>query len=322
MNDLMDASGPFSPIQTSRLPQHDLDGLGKTFPRPTRDDFSSTGGSYIKLGNYKSIAAGPHMRAYDASFLCHSPIKQNDLHLQSTSAPNWSGRLVLPSEANSEYTYTGGLHTTKFHTGFQRKGERNISNPAADEVRAIKEQMQVHKDNMNANRADTLYCTTNRNGYNVITGESKPGLTPVAEAKGGKRSIRPTVSDVIAANSRITLRESPGRFYMPHASGVKHEYRQKVLCEAGVTQPQYSYVLQPGKAENLSAGVEDNFSRSQYPSSQPTDPGYKRLDLPDMCAPGKYTPRKQPGHPSANPKLVKNWGSGLDINNKALRGMV
>ena len=152
--------------------------------------------------------------------------------------------------------------------------------------------------------------------------EDAPAPLPLPSKKGGKRSIRPTVSDVIAANSRITLRESPGRFYMPHASGVKHEYRQKVLCEAGVTQPQYSYVLQPGKAENLSAGVEDNFSRSQYPSSQPTDPGYKRLDLPDMCAPGKYTPRKQPGHPSANPKLVKNWGSGLDINNKALRGMV
>ena len=298
--------------------QYETDGLGKSFPRPTRDEFSSTGGSYIKLGNHKSIVAEPHIRAYDASFLCHSPIKS----AMANSTINSAGRLVLPSDANSEYSYSGGLNSTRFHKGFQRKGERSILNPAKDELAAMKEHEQPRKDQMNANRAGTLYRINNKNGFNVITGETKIGLTPVVEKEGGKRVIHPVVSDVIASNSRITLRESTGRFYMPHATGIKHEYRQKILCEGGIQGENYSYVLQPGKHDNPSYGIEDNFSRSQYPSSQPTDPNYKRLDLPDMRSPGKYTPRKQPGNPSGNPALIKTWGSGLDINNNAIRGIL
>jgi len=33
-----------------------------------------------------------------------------------------------------------------------------------------------------------------------------------------------------------------------------------------------------------------------------------------MREPGKYTPRKQEGNPSGNKEVVKNWGSGVDIN--------
>jgi hypothetical protein len=301
-------------------PQQDFtctDGLGKTFSRPSRDEFSSKAGSYIKLGNHKSNAAEPTIRAYDATFISHSPIKSS---MQRTNM-NPEGRLVVDSSSNSEYSYTGGLHTTKFHSGFQRKGEKYISNPAADEIRAIAEAGQGRKDNANTNRAAVLYQTNNKNGFNVITGAAKVGLTPVSEKKGGKRCIRPTVSNEVAANSRIILRESEGRFYMPHATGVKHEYRQDILNKGGIQRELYSYVLQPGKQDLKSTGIEDNFSRSQYPGCQSTNPNYMRNDLPMMREAGKYTPRKQVGNPSGNPALIKSWGSGLDINDKALRGI-
>ena len=294
------------------------DGLGKSFGRPSRDDFSSKGGAYIKLGNHKSNVADPTMRAYDPTFIAHSPIKS----VMERATINPEGRLVVPSDQNSQYCYSGGLHTTKFHSGFQRKGEKFISNPAADEVKAIREESQYRRDNANANRAASLYYADNKNGFDVLTGAPKAGLVPVPEKHGGKRSIRPVVSDEIAANSRITLRESNCRFFMPHATGVKHEYRQDILNKAGVTKPLFSSILEPGKADLASSGIEDNFSRSRYPGSQPTDPNYKRNDLPTMREAGKYTPRKQLGNPSGNPVLVKSWGSGLDINNKALRGLV
>jgi len=166
-----------------------------------------------------------------------------------------------------------------------------------------------------------LYKTNNKNGFDVITGGAKAGLVPVSEKLGGKRSIRPTVSNEVAANSRITLRESQGRFYMPHATGVKHEYRQDVLNKGGIQRELFSYVLQPGKQDHRSMGIEDNFSRSHYPGCQPTNPNYRRNDLPMMREAGKYTPRKQVGNPSGNPVLVRAWGSGLDISDKALRGL-
>jgi len=300
--------------------QHEFlctDGLGKTFSRPSRDEFSSKAGSYIKLGNHKSNAADPTIRAYDATFISHSPIKSS--MQQSTLNPE--GRLVVDSSSNAEYSYAGGLQTTKFHTGFQRKSEKHISNPAADEVRAIAEIGQVRKDAANLNRAITLYRTNNRNGFNVVTGGAKEGLIPVPEKFGGKRCIRPAVSNEVAANSRITLRESEGRFYMPHATGAKHEYRQDILIKGGIQRENFSYILQPGKQDLPSTGIEDNFSRSHYPGCQPTNPNYRRNDLPMMREAGKYTPRKQAGNPSGNPALVRTWGSGLDINDKALRGL-
>ena len=83
-----------------------------------------------------------------------------------------------------------------------------------------------------------------------------------------------------------------------------------------------SGVLMPGKADLSSDGIEDNFSKSKYPGSQPQDPNYRRQDLPEVSMPGKYCPTKQAGNPSGNPVIVKGWGSGMDISNKAIRGML
>lgn len=294
------------------------DGYDSHFPRPSRDEFGSKGGSYIKLGNHKSNAASPEKRAFNTTLISHA----NNNSTATTIYSDTGKALIQDSGGLGTYSPHGGLLDTKFGKGFQRKREADISNPAAEEVRRVKEASMDRVATMRARRSADNYQATEKNGFNPITGAPKPHIVPPTTRETGKRSIIPKVSTEVAANSRITLRESGGRFFMPHASGVKHEYRQKILFEGGITKPCMSGVLMPGKADMLSDGIEDNFSKSRYPASQPEDPNYRRLDLPEMREPGRYTPRKQPGNPSADANLVKHWGSGMDINNKALRGQV
>ena len=294
------------------------DGYDKSFPKPSRDEFSSKGGSYIKLGNHKSTRGAPSIRAYDTSLISHSvghTGSQTMLHSDT-------GKPMIQDTSLGAYGSDGGLADTKFHRGFQRMREADVKNPAADEVAKNMALSEARAEMRRESRALNLYNTVEQNGFDVITGEPKERIVLKAEGATGKRSIIPVVSDEIAANSRIFLRESNGRFHCPQPSGVKHEYRQKILKEGGISKQCMSGVLMSGKADLPSDGIDDNFSKSRYPASQPQDPSYQRLDLPEMRAPGKYCPTKQPGHPSGNPDLVKGWGSGMDISNKAMRGQL
>ena len=180
------------------------DGMGLTFKRPSRDEFSSKGGSYIKLGNHKSNVASPSKRAYDSKFMTHTyDIKDENSGKYTTTINADTGRLYMDMSANVELDNSGGLHTTKFHSGFQRKSEKYISNPAADEVRIKMEESAARGAIMNANRSANIYRTDNKNGFNIITGAPKLGLQPVKEGGGGKRRIEHKISDEVAANSRI-----------------------------------------------------------------------------------------------------------------------
>lgn len=294
------------------------DGYDSHFPRPSKDEFGSKGGSYIKLGNHKSVAASPEKRAFNTSLISHT----NNNPTATTIYSDTGKPLIQDSDSLGTYALRGGLGDTKFGKGFQRKRQSDIINPAAEEVRSKKEAGMDRAAAMRAQRSSDNYQANERNGFNPITGAPKPNIVPPSARETGKRSIIPKVSTQVAANSRIFLRESDGRFFMPHATGVKHEYRQKILVEGGMNKPCMSAVLMPGKADLRSDGIEDNFSKSRYPASQPEDPNYRRLDLPEMREPGRYTPRKQQDNPSANANLVKHWGSGMDINNNALRGEV
>ena len=172
-------------------------------------------------------------------------------------------------------------------------------------------------DRLNESRAQFLKSNDEKSGFNVISHAPRGhGVQPI---KQGKKRIEMVVSAEIAANSRIQLRESEGRFFMPHASGVGHEYRQKVLGRDGVNGDRYSSVLQEGKADLKSYGIEDNFGKSRYPGG-PAVPPDERVGLHEMREAGKFTPRKQPMHPSGNDEIVRNWGSGLDLSCAALRG--
>jgi hypothetical protein len=311
--------GPAEPVKALD-PAVPLDGLGKTYPNPSRDEFSSATGSYIKLGNHKNLCS-PEKRAYNPLLVGSSP-SHNMVHTGTLLHPehNEKARLHLTTDEHGAYSNDGSIENTKFGLGFTRKHELSIQNPAADEIRERAKVTALRAEKANKERTDFIDKTLNRNGYNLITGELKSHIEQPTIKNGGKRSIIPTTTLETSANSRIYLRESEARFFMPHATGIKHEYRQEVLVKGGIIKPCASALLQPGKSDFPSDGIEDNFSKSQYPASQPQNADYHRLDLPEMRIPGKYTPRKQAGNPSGNPELVKNWGSGMDINNKAMRG--
>jgi hypothetical protein len=311
--------GPAEPVKALD-PAVPLDGLGNTYPNPSRDEFSSATGSYIKLGNHKNLCS-PDKRAYNPLLIGSSP-SQTMVNTGTLLNPeyNETARLHLRIDQNGTYSRANGVENTKFGLGFTRKHETSIENPAADDIRERAKMTTLRAEKANRERTEFIDKTLNRNGYNLITGELKSHITQPIVKHGGKRSIIPTTTAETSANSRISLRESEARFFMPHATGHKHEYRQEVLVKGGITKPCASALFQPGKSDFPSDGIEDNFSKSQYPASQPQDKHYSRLDLPEMRIPGKYTPRKQPGNPSGNPELVKNWGSGMDINNKAMRG--
>jgi len=168
------------------------DGLNKDYPRPSRDDFSSKCGSYIKLGNHKSTEANPNVRAYDASFLAHSPIKSS---MGDIITNQRTGRVMINSDKNGLHHSAGGLLDTKFGGGFQRKRGNDIQNPAKD---AVTLQMAASSElghMRNLSRADTLYKTNNKNGFDVITGAKKQGIVPKPEVHEGKRRIMPVTTD-------------------------------------------------------------------------------------------------------------------------------
>ena len=223
------------------------DGYDSHFPRPSRDEFGSKGGSYIKLGNHKSISASPEKRAFNTTIISH--VNKNPT--ANTIYSDTGKALIQDSEGLGVHFQCGGLKDSKFGAGFQRKRECDILNPAADEVRKNKEVSMGRLTLMREQRQVETYKATEKNGFNVITGAPKAGIVPPTVRQTGKKRIIPTVSAEVAANSRITLRESQGRFFMPHASGVKHEYRQKILNEGGIARPCMSGVLMPGQADLL-----------------------------------------------------------------------
>jgi hypothetical protein len=273
--------------------------------------------------------SSPEKRAYHPDFVSAQPSEANSYMPHYTEADSLhheekrhTARLEISTDTNGYHNINGGLSSTKFGAGFTRKQEKDVQNPAADQVNEYYRLASTRKQMANDQRKHFIDQTLNRNGYNPVTGKKLEHIEAPLVRHEGKRLIIPQVSHEVAANSRIFLRESEARFFMPHATGPKHEYRQDVTTKGGITKPCHSALLQPGKSDFPSFGIEDNFSKSQYPGSQPQDPNYKRLDLPEMREAGKYTPRKQPGNPSGNPELVMNWGSGMDISNKALRGKI
>ena len=112
----------------------------------TKDDFSSLGGSYIKLGWHKSNAGSPDMRKFNESFIFHnphSPTRQQRLadtrsnstaHASSIAAAGLAGSSSsgcggsLLTTTHGGFDPQGGLSGTKFGPGFARRGQDAIEN--------------------------------------------------------------------------------------------------------------------------------------------------------------------------------------------------
>lgn len=239
----------------------------------------------IALGHYKNKQANK------------SNVFKDDF-VKSAIGPAFSesGQLILDNKALGV-----GLQSTKFGQGFNRRQESNIINPAADAIREHAREVQQRAERAERERCENLRRIDSMSGFNIISHEIK-GDGP-KQVREGKKKLDGRMSDISNRNGQIMLRDSMGKFFMPQGSGHRHAYRQHVILHEGVYEPRCSSIIQIGSKDLPSYGIEDNFSKSQYTA---TGEATKR-GLAEMKLPGKFTPRKQPGNPSGDDRILKNW---------------
>ena len=111
---------------------------------------------------------------------------------------------------------------------------------------------------------------------------------------------------------------------------MAHERRQEHLIREGITKPKTQGIINIGKAEAPSYGIEDQFSKSQYLKTNIKGniqqiiavrifvfSCISFIGLVETCKPGDYTPRKRPtNNPSANPSIRSKWTTGVVISTK------
>jgi hypothetical protein len=151
-----------------------------------------------------------------------------------------------------------------------------------------------------------LYALYIGNGFDVITGEAKVSAI-AGEKPRGKRRFDGEISHESVHRGMGLLRESMGRFHMPHNSGDYAERRQAAIVADGVYGPRATKLL---GSTIPSYGVEDQFSKAEYQKL----PENARFGLVETRKAGDYTPRKQPGNPSGDNNLRSRWTNTVKIS--------
>ena len=114
--------------------------------RRQREEFTSSGGSYICLGHYKNKA------------------KNNE---------NYNNTLLVYSDTTINHQapqFDKGMAVTKFGKGFMRRQEHSITNPRKDEIDRDKVLLAKRAEINHAYRTAELKGRDELNGYNLITG--------------------------------------------------------------------------------------------------------------------------------------------------------
>jgi hypothetical protein len=267
--------------------------LNRSLPR---EEFTSHGGQYINLGTFKNKVNS--ITQYSPVFTHHNSITTS---MQGEAIPS-------------------GLSQTRFHKGFQRRQQSQIQNSFADEDKQRREQYEQSRaqraDAQNQQRGEFLKTVSNRAGYDIITGSSKTNNVSNARPEGIRHIPAQGLGPEAPARGQATLRETDGRFFRPLGSGANHDYRQDVLYREGLTAKQkYTSIIQLGKKDLVSYGVEDQFSKSDYAKKSDT----ASTGLFESRIPGKYTPRQVSTEPSGNPANVQRWNTDIDLTNKTIR---
>lgn len=258
-----------------------------------REEFESReGNAHICLGNYKNHTAQPFQRSYNDTFLQH---RSNNIIFHDDYSAAQTGN----------YTQNGGLTDTKFGKGFSRKYETSISNPIKDSINEYKKEAEKRGEMLNHGRSQNLKRIDSLTGFNIITGELK-GSGPKVHHEGKKR-LDGTMSEQTLKVGFSALRESKGKFYQPQMSGEAAHIRQNKLNYEGVYRKRCTSIIQLGKEDLPSYGIEDQFSKNEYITKLPDGDPKMRFGVSEMKVPGKYTPRNQPGNPSGNKETVRVW---------------
>mmetsp|Transcript_36302 Transcript_36302/g.113852 ORF Transcript_36302/g.113852 Transcript_36302/m.113852 type:complete len:390 (-) Transcript_36302:216-1385(-) len=190
---------------------------------------------------------------------------------------------------NGVFYNPAGTQHTRFHTGFNRRGQSKIGQ---DKDRKEREHIKAVRSMQHSiARKRNLDWIDHRNEFNPISGAYNPKKLGTQYPESWEK---PTFRDFgnltfeQKCTARIQLRTSADRFYSAPFTGDHHDKRQHLQVTEGLLKPKMSSILANGKNDLPSYGVEDQFSKSDY---TPKDP-IKSHGLPELTAPGRYTPRK------------------------------
>lgn len=244
--------------------------------------FISHRGNTIKLGVSKSAKNIPTYEYQKNEFLWH--------HEGPHPIPASVGTLVEQKD---------------FYYHAKRPKDR-MSNPRADESKEYNEIVEMRKRNAAERRAHDIVERSHRTGYNVITGDIY-GKGPKSERLHNRH-----IPDGLGPESHNRgiqqLKDSCNRYFLPQESGERHEKRQENLVREGVLNQRMQGIINVGKAETFSFGIEDQFSKSQYLKTNING-------LVETRQAGKFTPRKCPmNNPSANPSIRSKWTTGVVLS--------
>lgn len=194
-----------------------------------------------------------------------------------------------------------------FYTPSRRQGYAMV-NPRAEESNSYAEQAAKRREINALKRAQDMVDRNNRTGYNVITGDIY-GNGPKPE-RFHNRHIPDGLGPESHSRGIVQLKDSVNRYFLPQESGEGHRRRQEKLNKEGLSVPKMQGVINVGKAEAPSYGLEDQFSKSKYAKTNISG-------LIETREPGKFTPRKCPeNNPSANPKIRSTWTTGVVFSTK------
>jgi len=234
-------------------------------------------------------------------------------HKSTKSRPVDQGNALVYHKDVEQMTngdFSGSLNTTKFNKGFQRRMEKDCKNELKDQEQAYFAAAALKKEQMREVRREEVARKKNERGFDILTGKLFEGHTAPKE-KPSMKQLGDGLGPEASHRGFAELRESTvGRFHRPQDSGNNHDARQEVLAREGLNNPRQSALLQAGKSDFPSYGVEDNFSKSQYDANLPQE---SRHGLVEHRVPGKFTPRTQPGNPSGDAERRKNWAKGFEL---------
>lgn len=195
---------------------------------------------------------------------------QGKHRVEGMSAQTPNPTLLYHQQAPSgepHFSTSKGLKQTRFHTGFERRQEKNISNIFQQQEKEYMKTREAKAEILLKFRSERLQALDKSHGYNPITGIAyNPATeTTLATSRSSMRRVANNgMTDQAMKKADINMRNSADRFYLSGSSQPNSELRQKVMLTGGLQHEKTTWSLSVDERGAPSFGVEDQFSKSLY----------------------------------------------------------
>lgn len=166
------------------------------------------------------------------------------------------------SGSNENELSPGGLKTTKFHRGFQRRMHDSISNIFSDKEKEYAVVREAKTSSLLKARAARIYMEDRSHGYDIVSGNPYGNVDIVLE-RPRKIALGNGLTDASVRCGEISLRESSSRYFASPADEAIRKRREELLIREGLMKEKKTGSL-AGKADLPSFGVHDQFGKSLY----------------------------------------------------------